>query len=274
MKYNIVPSSKAEDPDLQYIYIFPTSFDGSEYFIAYPDFKVEDILAGKIKIRIFEGCSSTAVEEIETKLKERLQQKQKKYSDRLNTFFTIGIGVFILGIINWVIPDPLPFVDELFFTLGGGILVWKTLSARRSKLPVLIDQIYRYAYDGGRPEVEKNSILTTLFKSIRCKTDPLAAGEVIDGMDPIEIESLWITKYLSIQDIVLADQASGTQIKTLMGVLEKVCPLKEIKKLEKKRQRPKVVARQKTIRQTVSLTSGISSDALDVYIEFYRAAKK
>ncbi|MCF6335795.1 MAG: hypothetical protein L3J12_08645, partial [Spirochaetales bacterium] len=163
MRYNLVPSGNTDNSDISYIYVLPSSFEGSYDSIVYTQFKDTDSLAGKLSVQVFSGCSPDALTEIAEELKDRLQKKQIKYTDRLNTIFTMGIGIFILGIINWVIPDPLPFVDELFFTLGGGIMAWKTWSARRNKLPVLVGQIHRYAYNGGRPEVEKNNILNTIF---------------------------------------------------------------------------------------------------------------
>ena len=201
MNYNLIPSVNADNSDIIYIYILPSSFEGSSYSIAYPDYKTEDILAGKISIRIFDGCSLDALKEIEDKLKERLQKKHVKYAERLNTLFTAGIGVLILGIINWIVPDPLPLVDELLFTIGGGLTAWKAWNDRKTKLPALAEQTWRYAYEGVRPEVETDSILTAIFKSIRCRIDPSAAGEVVNGLDAIEIESLWMTRYLNIQDL-------------------------------------------------------------------------
>ena len=57
MKYHLVPSDSGNDLDIKYIYILPSSSEGSSYSIAYPDIKVEDILEGGITIRSFDGCS-------------------------------------------------------------------------------------------------------------------------------------------------------------------------------------------------------------------------
>lgn len=267
MKYHITPSQNTDSSDIFYIFLLPTSFEGSSYSIAYPECKVEDILAGRLSIRKFDGCSSNAIIEINTELKERLKKKHLKYAEHLNTFFTAGVCVFILGIINWVIPDPLPLVDELLFTIGGGITAWKAWNDRKIKLPALAEQTYRYGYDKFKPEVETDSILTAIFKSIRCKIDPQEDGDVTKGMDTIEIESLWITKYLNIQDLVFS---GNSDFGDLIIVLESVLFVKKIIKLEKRRQGKRLRRRLLNLKQEVIKKTGINQDVLAVYTEFYR----
>ncbi len=273
MKYNLIPSGNVDSSGAIYIYILPSSFEGSSYSIAYPDYKAEDILSRKIIIRTFDGCSPDALSEIEDKVKEILHKRHLKYVERLNTLFTAGIGVFILGVINWVIPDPLPLVDELLFTVGGGITAWKAWNDRKVKLPALIEQTYRYGYEGGRPEVETDSILTAIFKSIRCRIDPLAAGEKIEGLDTIEIESLWLTRYLNKQDLAASGESSISGIKDLIHVIERVFPVKALVKLESKKQSLKIRGRLQNIKQEATSKTGVSDDALAVYTEFYRVNK-
>ncbi len=270
MKYHLVPSGIGNDLDIKYIYILPSSFEGSSYSIAYPDIKVEDILKGGITIRIFDGCSSNALKEIEDRLKERVREKHVKYSERLNTLFTAGIGVLILGIINWVIPDPLPLVDELLFTIGGGLTAWKAWNDRKLKLPALVEQTYRYGYEGERPEVETDSILTAIFKSIRCRIDPLAAGEVLDGLDAIDIDSLWMTRYLNIQEMIQSGVSGISGFENLITVIEKVFPIKKLINLGKKKQSSRVRDRLQNLKQETNMNTGASDDALAVYCEFYR----
>ncbi len=270
MKYNLIPSGNTDSSDTIFIYILPSSFEGSSYSIAYPDIKAEDIFKGRIAIRIFDGCSSDAPKEIDAELKERLQKKHVKYSERLNSLFTAGIGVLILGIINWVIPDPLPLVDELLFTIGGGLTAWKAWNDRKLKLPALVEQTYRYGYEGGRPEVETDSILTAIFKSIRCRIDPSAAGELIDALDNIEIESLWMTRYLNIQDLLTSKESNPSRLEDLIDVIERVLTVKEIVKLEKRTQSKRVRARLHRIKQETIRKTGIIYDILAVYCEFYR----
>ncbi|RKX80785.1 MAG: hypothetical protein DRP58_12735 [Spirochaetes bacterium] len=273
MKYNIVPSGKAEDPDLQYIYIFPTSFEGSEYSVAYPECKAEDILAQKISIRTFSGCSPDAVTDIENRLQEVLKKKQLKYIEQLNTLFTAGIGVFVLGIINWAIPDPLPFIDELVFTIGGGFVAWKAWNNRKRKLPKLVEQIFRYGYEGRGLEVEADSFISLLYKSIRCKIDPLTAGEHIEGMDSIEIETLWLTRYLNNQENSDSEKYSIPNLKNLILVMERVFSVEKLSKLIVKKQTQKIRNRLKICKQDTMKKTGITDSALTVYIEFYKFYK-
>ncbi|MEA1910407.1 MAG: hypothetical protein U9N32_01875 [Spirochaetota bacterium] len=265
MKYNLIPSENSNSSDTIFIYILPSSFEGSSYSIAYPDYTSEDILAQKIGIRTFDGCSLDALGEIEDKLKERLQKKHLKLEERLNTLFTAGIGVFILGIINWVIPDPLPLVDELLFTIGGGLTAWKAWKDRKVKLSSLEEQIFRYGYDGIRPEIETDNFLSLIFKSIRCKIDPAAAGEKIEDLDSIEIETLWLTRYLNIQDI--------SDLKDHILVIERVSPVKKLAKLEAKKQTLKNRNRLEAFRKETVQETGITDSALTVYIEFYKLYK-
>lgn len=273
MKYNLIPSVNREKSDRIYIYILPSSFEGSSYSIAYPDCRAEYILEQKIGIRIFDGCSTEALTDIKNSLKEVLKKNQLKYIERLNTFFTAGIGVFILGIINWVIPDPLPLVDELLFTLGGGVTAWKAWKDRKIKLPDLVDQTFRYGYEGSSPEVETDSLLTLIFKSIRCKIDPLSAGEKIESMDSIEIESLWMTKYLNIQDLPGLVKSSNYDLADLIQVVERIFPVKKLVKLEAKKQTPKIRNRLKICKQETIKKTGVTDSALTVYIEFYKFYK-
>ena len=271
MKYNLIPSENVDSTDTIFIYILPSGFEGTSYSIAYPDCKAEDILNGLIVIRTFDGCSSDALKEIEDKLTERLQRKHEKYTERLNTLFTAGIGVLILGIMNWIAPDPLPLVDERLFTIGGGLTAWKAWNDRRIKLPVLVEQTYRYAYEGGRPEVETDNILTTIFKSIRCRIDPSAAGEVIDGLDAIEIESLWMTRYLNIQDLAASGGSNTSGFEDLIDVIERVLTVRKIVKLEERTRSKRVRAGLHRLKQETIRKTGISHDTLAVYVEFYRA---
>lgn len=270
MKYSLIPSGNPVDSNSINIYILPSSFNGSLYSIAYPEIRAEDILAQKIKIRKFDGCSSVAVADIEKTLKEILKKKQLKYIERLNTLFTAGIGVFALGIINWIIPDPLPLVDELLFTIGGGLTAWKAWKDRRLKLPELVDKTFRYGYEGVSPEVETDNFLTLIFKTIRCKHDPMNSCEKIDGMDSIEIESLWMTKYLNMQDILASENSSASDLRDLVRVIERVVPVKKLVKLERKKQTLRIRSRLKTIKQETIRKTGITESALVVYIEFYR----
>ena len=204
-------------------------------------------------------------------MKETLQKKHLKYVERLNTLFTAGIGVFILGIINWVIPDPLPLVDELLFTIGGGLTAWKAWSDRKIKLPALVEQVYRYAYEGERPEVETDIILTAIFKSIRCRIDPSAAGEVLDGLDAIEIESLWITRYINIQDLLASGESGISSFEDLINVIERVLTVRKIVKLEERKQSRRIRSRLNRLRQERIQKTGITHDALAVYVELCRA---
>lgn len=271
MKYNLIPSENADSSDTIFIYVLPSSFEGSLYSIACPDIQAEDILNGRIVIRIFDGCSSDALKEIEAELIERLQKKHVKYAERLNILFTAGIGVLILGIINWIVPDPLPLVDELLFTIGGGLTVWKAWNDRRIKLPALVEQTWRYTYEGRRPEVETDNTLTALFKSIRCRIDPSATGELIDALDNIEIESLWMTRYLNIQDLVASGESNTSGFEDLVDVIDRVLTLRKTVKLEERTQSKRVRARLHRIKQETIRKTGITHDALAVYCEFYRA---
>ncbi len=270
MKYNLIPSGEINNSVRLFIYVLPASFDGSSYSIAYPECKIEDILVGRLTIRIFDGCPPEAILEITSELKERLKKKQLKYSERINTFFTAGIGILILGIINWIIPDPLPLVDELIFTVVGGITVWKAWKDKKVKLPLLTEQTYRYGYDNFKPDVETDSILTTIFKSIRCRIDPLASGEIIDGLDPIEIESLWMIRYFNIQDLIASGVFNTSGLEDLADVIDRVLTVKKLVKLEERKQSKRGRSRLHRIKQDTIRKTGISRKALEVYIEFYR----
>jgi hypothetical protein len=272
MKYNLVPSGNASDPDIKYIYILPSSFEASHYSIAYPSCKTEDILNRKIIIRTYKGCSPQALGEIKSKLKKILRNQQTISTDKVNMKLTFGIGVFILGIVNWFIPDPLPFIDELLFTLGGGLLTWKSWSSRRTKLPLLEEQIYRFVYNGGIPEVEMDGVLSIIFKAIKCKHNPLSSDEKVEGLDSIELESLWITRYLNLQDHILSGNILFLNLKKLMQVLEKVFPIKKLVKIESINKNRKIRERIKNLKQDVIEQTGISENALAVYIELYRTS--
>ena len=152
-------------------------------------------------------------------------------------------------------------------------MAWKAWNDRKVKLPALVEQTYRYGYEGGRPEVETDGLLTAIFKSIRCRIGPSAVGEKIEGLDTIEIESLWITRYLNIQDLLASGESSTPCLEDLVNVIKKVFPVKELVKLENKKQSPKIRGRLQDLKQeTISKTS-VSEDALAVYIEFYRVNK-
>jgi hypothetical protein len=208
--------------------------------------------------------------EIEAELKEKLKKNHLKYAERLNTLFSTGIGFTILGIINWIIPDPLPLVDELLFTIGGSLMAWKAWNDRKVKLPLLIDQNYRYGYDGVSPDVEADSILTLLFKSIRCKIDPKRTGEMIEGMDKIEIESLWMTRYLNLQDHLTSGEFNTTELEQLIKVIEKVPGLKKVVKREFKQKSRRSRLHLNSLKKEIIRKTGITSDAMEVYIEIYR----
>jgi hypothetical protein len=270
MKYKLIPSEERNNSNTLFIYVLPTSFEGSSFSIAYPECKVEDILAGRLSIRKFDGCSIEAILEINTELKERLKVKHLKYAERINTLFTAGIGILVLGIVNWVIPDPLPLVDELLFSIIGGITAWKAWKDRKVKLPLLAEQTYRYGYDNFKPDVESDIILTTIFKSIRCKIDPKKAGDVSKDMDKIEIESLWISKYLNIQDQISSGDFELSKLKYLISIITKIFPIRKIVKLQSKKQKKSRRDYLVNLLEDTLVETGISSKVMEVYIEFYR----
>jgi hypothetical protein len=268
MKYNLIPSGNTSKKDSIFIYILPSGFEKSSYLIAYPDFAPEDILAGRISIRTFEGCSTEAFEEIKVELKGRLRKKYEKYLENINTLFTLGLGFFILGIIDWVIPDPVLFIDELVLMIFGGFTAWKSWRGKKEKLPMLKNKIDHYNYNSMYPKIGTDTILTSIFKAIRCKIDPIGAVEIVDGMDEIEIESLWMTRYLNIQDLSAAADISG--IKELLRVIKKVFLLRRLLKLEGKKQNKWIRSQFLNLEQQTESNTGILPEVLAVYLEFYK----
>ena len=147
-------------------------------------------------------------------------------------------------------------------------MAWKGGSDIKRKLPLLTDKVNRFSYNKSSIKVDADKSLTVIYQAIKCKTDPLKAGENIQGLDRIEIESLWITKYMDINELKSDTIPGRNKLQEFIDVLIRTLPVQAIVRIENRKNNRKGLEKlkNKTIRE-----AGITSDALAVYVEFYRS---
>jgi hypothetical protein len=273
MKYKVL---RTRDEPVA-IYILPVSSDSDEYRIIYPDRLEKNPLKilerGGIRIYEFEGCSKLAVSEVREYLVKKLDQSAIDYSRTTNTLIGSGIAVGLFGIVDWLLPDPLPVVDETFFIVTGTIMVFLGFRQRR-QTDQYRDRVAWAKMNLQGLKASDQSVLTRLFKSIRTKEKP----ETEDDSQPpfpdrIDLESQWLVRYIDVHEMIESGKATDVQVKEVIASLCDIIPLRALVKMEKRSDRVAVRRRLKTLKEKIAEELGITDSALSVYCEFFKSAQ-
>ena len=261
------------------IYIIPVSSECDEYRVIYPDTLEKKILQllyhDDLIIKQFSRCTPEAAYAVKQKLKDLVRRRLEEYKARGLYMFFGGIGLAVLGILSWTFPDPLLLVDEIAFTVGGGILTFFGAKFRKQKLPLFreVAQVVEARVESF--EEKDDPLLSRIFESIRAKEDPKGiTGSDSAQIDQIDAESLWLVDYLNVREMVESQKVSTDDVANLLVSLQDVIPLRQIATLEKSGPYAKSKQRAKRKREHVADRYGLSDDAITVYCELYKSAKE
>ena len=274
MRYKI---QKPVDPEEEKsrIFIIPLSTDPDHFIIIYPVIsisKADKILAKGININRFEERSEEAVIKIKEELLGKLQMKMKKSKIKADNIFISGVTIAVLGVINWVIPDPMPLVDEIILTFGGAGIALLGVQRKRKKVPTLQQKVDDIITRINNAETEINPLLAQIYKSICVKADPsIDTKNSSDSIDPIDVESRWLVEFINIENLITSDRISTAEVHDTFKVLSKLIPFKRLIKLEKQIGTANGKKNFKLLQLKTCDKTGMTHDALTVYYEFFKS---
>jgi len=260
------------------IYILPLAADPAQYRVVSPsglDRNLVDVaLQGKLSIRTFAGCPTETSRVVGEQLARQCTRQAERYASRLSQLAMTGGALAVLGLINWVLPDPIPFADELLLTLGGGGLAYYAYTRRRKALPGL-----RLKVEGAERQLAAlvpvpDPFLDRIYRAIRARSSPPPGAGGVGTTDSVEAESAWLVKHLDLQSLVERNREARADLTRLLEVLEDSFPLGRISALERRLRRQPSDRRSRRAAQRLALRIGMSRDALTVYAEFRRIARE
>jgi len=260
------------------IYIIPLSRDASNYQVLVPgrvSKKLLDLLIqDKLVIHRFKDSPSEAVANIKAQLGRGCAQRSARYSDRMNRVFKAGIILVVLGIVNCIVPDPLPLGDEIVMIgIGAGLGIAGYLKHRRV-LPLLREKSERAARRLEDLECSDDILLTRIHEAIKDRGAISGDPSSQEAADPFELESRWLVEYLDLQQLIDSKIVTIAHLESLLEVLSDAFPLSKFLSLERKLRKDPKDGRARTARYKMAVRYGLSADAFTVYTEFYRLARE
>lgn len=260
------------------IYIVPLSLDPSRYQVLIPanlsknllDLLIQDRLA----IRQFSRCPKDAVATVIAELGRRCTRGPSRYSTRMNQLIVLGTALFVLGIINWTFPDPLPLIDEILMIGGGAGVGLAGYVSRRRNLSLLQNKTGKAAQRLSQLECVDDPLLTRIHEAIRAKSSPDYDRPGKEDIDLIELESEWLVKYLDLQRLLDSDAVTIRDLSCLLDVLSNAFPLSRFLSMEQKLRRDPTNRTARSARESLAQRYGLSGDAFTVYSEFYRLGRQ
>ena len=283
MKYEIIgPRGKSRGRyTRKTIYILPVSPDSGEYLMLYPkipDKEIREALKGNaLQVDGFAGMEAGVVDSLKDKLKQSIWKYFEKSIRKATNLFVGGVAVLVLGIVNWVLPDPLPLVDELAFSLTGIILL--TLGQKRRSKAVSENEDVSIIFDKRIMDIPiiENPLLSNLYESIRIKDRPLGPAHHL-GTDLIEKEAEWLLKYLDVEQMVKNGEATLSQVREIKGVIDSALPMRDLAALDRKRGRStsfkqtgRIAGRKRQLSEEIFKSHGITGNVLEIYRELYKS---
>jgi hypothetical protein len=152
------------------ILILPLSADPEIYSISYPEIDDETfltvLLSGRVRILSFDPVPVDAVAQLRSLMSERLGSMSQKTANRFRAFFSGGIAVAVLGIINWTVPDPLPLIDEGILSIGGLAAVYYSLYFRKNKVPETEELLSKARELLTRIGAEPSPLLSYIYRTL------------------------------------------------------------------------------------------------------------
>jgi len=260
------------------IYIVPLSLDPSRYQVLIPanlsknllDLLIQDRLA----IRQFSRCPKDAAATVIAELGRRCTRGPSRYSTRMNQLIVLGTALFVLGIINWTFPDPLPLIDEILMIGAGAGVGLAGYVSRRKNLPLLQNKTGKAAQRLSHLDCVDNPLLTRIHEAIRAKSSPDYDRSEKEDIDLFELESEWLVKHLDLQRLLDSDAVTIRDLSCLLDVLSNAFPLPRFLLTEQKLRRDPTNKRARRAREDLAQRYGLSGDAFTVYAEFYRLGRQ
>lgn len=258
------------------IYIVPLSRDASNYQALVPtrlsknlpDLLIQD----KVELYRFKDCTPEAVADIKAQLGRGWVRGPVRYSDRVNRAFKAGIILVVLGIVNFIVPDPLPWVDE-FLMIGVGVGL--VIAGYLKRLRVLLrEKNERAAGRLDSLECAEEILLTRIHEAIKARGANGGDPSTQKWADPFELESRWLVEYLDLQQLIDSKTITIAHLESLLEVLSTAFPLSKFLSLERKLRKNPKNRRARAARYKMAERYGLSADAFTVYAEFYRLARE
>jgi hypothetical protein len=260
------------------IYIVPLSLDPSHYQVLIPanlsKHLLDLLIQDKLVIRKFHRCPQEAAATVTAQLQRSCTQGPSRYSNRMNQLIVLGTVLFVLGIINWTFPDPLPLIDEILMIGGGAGVGIAGYVSRRKNLSLLQNKTGKAAQRLSELECADDPLLTRIHEAIRAKSSPDYDRSGKEAVDLFEVESEWLVKYLDLQRLLDSNAATIKDLGCLLDVLSNAFPLPRFLALEQKLRRDPTDRRTRRARDSLAQRYGLSGDAFTVYAEFYRLGRQ
>jgi hypothetical protein len=283
MKYEIIgPRGKGRGQlTRKTIYVLPVSPDSGEYLMLYPkipDKEIRQALRGnELQIDGFAGMGPEVIDILKNKLKQSIWKYFERSIRKASNLFIGGVVVLVLGILNWALPDPLPLVDELAFSLTGIILL--TLGQKRRGEALAENEDVSIIFDKRIMDIPiiKNPLLSNIYESIRIKDRPVE-GSGLKDTDLIEREAEWLLKYLDAEQMVKNGEATLSQVREIKGVIDSALPIRDLAAVERKRDKStslkksgRLAGRARLISEETFKKHGITGTVLEIYRELYKS---
>lgn len=260
------------------IYIVPLSLDPSRYQVLIPANLSKNLLdlliQDKLVIRQFSRCPKEAAATVTAQLEHRCTQGPARYSSRMNQLIIVGTAVFVLGIINWTLPDPLPLIDEILMIGAGAGLGIAGYVSRRQNLSLLEIKTGKAAQRLKQLECVDDPLLTRIHEAIRTKSAPDYDRSGKEVVDQFELESEWLVKHLDLQRLLDSHAVTIRDLSCLLDVLSNAFPLARFLSVEQKLRRDLTDRKSRRVRGNLVQRYGLSGDAFTVYSEFYRLGRQ
>ncbi len=260
------------------IYIVPLSSDPSRYQVLIPAGLSKDLLdlliQDKLVIRQFKRCPKEAAASVTAQLERSCTQGPPRYSSRMNQLIVLGTVLFVLGIINWTFPDPLPLIDEILMIGGGAGVGIAGYMARRKNLSLLQNKSSKAAQRLSDINCIDDPLLTRVQEAIRAKSSPDYERSGKEVVDLFELESEWLVKYLDLQRLLDSDAVTIQDLSCLLDVLSNAFPLPRFLSIEQKLRRDPSDRAVRKARDNLAQRYSLSGDAFTVYSEFYRLGRQ
>ena len=277
MKYRLMQFEGDAFPSVKpaTVFVIPVSSAPDEYRVIYPSNLTRDILQllyyEDLVVRKFAGCSEEALYAVKQKLTGMLHRRVDELTLRGHYMVMGGVGLFVLGIISWVsIPDPLPFVDEIAFSIGGALMAYFGLKFRREKLPVYRDTVRVAEQNIDDISTIDDPFLSRIYESIQGRQRLVDSSD----LDQIEAESRRLADFIDVKDIIGTEQMQVRELKKTISSIQDVIPLKRMGILREKTGGFIARHRLNRIRGRMRRKCGLSDEVMAVYSEFYRSARE
>jgi hypothetical protein len=249
------------------IYLLPASEDPGHFGMMFPKGITKGTPAsGKWKIGIagFPGIEGALEAEVRERVHEKLEAEIASGAGRKDMLFSTGVILTVLSIVNWVLPDPLIIVDEVFMTASGIILSILGWRGRRNK-DLHQEKLTDLEMQLREVDVEENPTLSLLYQAVKERE----SSEKSSGFaGDIEAETEWMVRLFDFGSLVSEGKTDPAELEEISNIISRFLPLKELARLEKKTGGSG--KRYKNRIRKVSERHGISDGVIDVYLEFYK----